>query len=500
MQKLKIGLWMMLRNLMSEKSYREMQAAKLKRQVMKRREVKDFDDPVSWIQNNFYIPETNAPMELYPSQIEPLREALSLNDEGYFNYSTICWSAIKKSAKSSIASAVGMWFAFQNPWSQVRIVANSLKQAYSRSYYYCTRAIQLNPHWRESVKVTRNTITLPNGSTITAVPLNPDTEAGGGDDLVMYTEIWAWKHDAALRMWTETTLSPLMYGKSLRWAEGYAGYTGSSPVLEGLYDRGIKNGKLINDEYEMYQNARLFALWQTKPHLPWQTKEYYEHEANDLAESEFNRVHRNQWASAIDTFVPAEWWAACKVEKLPELGKNEAVVIALDAGVSGDNFSIVGVSRHGADGVAVRYSRRWIPPKGSKILFSNPDNPNDRETPEGEIRYLCDNYNVIMVAYDPYQLEDMAARLGRIQGIAWFYAFNQGAARLTSDSNLRTLIKERRVFHNGDVDLAEHVSNAGAKIDNEDHKIRIVKRSSRLKVDLTVSLSMAANEILRLNV
>ena len=490
----------MLRDLMSDDAYRQLQAEKLKRQALKRRDVKDFDDPVDWIQRNFYIPETNSPMELYPSQIEPLREALSLNEDGHFNYSTICWSAIKKSAKSSIASAVGMWFAFQNPWSQVRIVANSLKQAYSRSYYYCTRAIQLNSRWRDTVKVTRNTISLPNGSTITAVPLNPDTEAGGGDDLVMYTEIWAWKHAAALRMWTETTLSPLMYGKSLRWAEGYAGYIGASPVLEQLYNRGVKNGECINEQYELYRANRLFALWQTKPHLPWQTPEYYQHEAQDLTESEFNRVHRNQWASAIDTFVPAEWWSACRDDKMPELKKDEALVLALDAGVSGDNFSIVAVSRIGENHVGVRYSRRWIPPKGGKILFSNPDNPSDRETPEGEIRYLCENYNVIMVAYDPYQLEDMAARLGRIQGIAWFFAFNQGAARLTADSNLRTLIKERRIHHRGDTDLSEHVGNAGAKIDNEDHKIRIVKRSNQLKVDLTVALSMACDRILYLNI
>ena len=202
-----------IRNLPPEErraAYREHRRQK----EMERRPISEFSDPVDWIQENFYIPEINAPMKLYPSQIEPLREALKINpNTGLFEYSTICWSAIKKSAKSSIAGAVGMWFAFQNPWSQVRIVANSLKQAYSRSYYYCTRAIALNPKWRNTVEVTRNTIRLPNGSTITAVPLNPDTEAGGGDDFVMYTEIWAWKHDAALRMWSETTLTPLLYGK-----------------------------------------------------------------------------------------------------------------------------------------------------------------------------------------------------------------------------------------------------------------------------------------------
>jgi len=477
----------------------EYQAEKLEKKLALRRNVADFADPVEWIQENFYIPEINAPMKLYPSQIEPLKEALKIDtNTGLFDYSTICWSSIKKSAKSSIAASVGMWFAFQNPWSQVRIVANSLKQAYSRSYYYCTRAIALNPKWRNTIKVTGNTIKLPNGSTITAVPLNPDTEAGGGDDFVMYTEIWAWRHEAALRMWSETTLTPLLYGKSLRWAEGYCGYLGASPVLEDLYQHGVKEGRLINEKYEMYRNeaGRLFCLWQTKPHLPWQTKEYYEQEAATLTPNEFNRLHRNQWGTSVDTFVPPEWWHSCKAN-MPELKPKETIVLAMDAGVSDDSFALTGVRKWGADGVDVAYSRRWLPPQGGKISFTNPDNPGDRDTPEGEIRYLCDNYNVVMVAYDPYQLEDMANRLGR-EGVAWFFAFTQGSQRLTADSNLRTLIREKRLRHKGDPDLTEHVLNAGAKTDSEDSRIRIVKRAQHLKTDLAVALSMCADRILYL--
>jgi phage terminase large subunit-like protein len=145
------------------------------------------------------------------------------------------------------------------------------------------------------------------------------------------------------------------------------------------------------------------------------------------------------------------------------------------------------------------YSRRWLPPEGGKISFTNPDNPNDRETPEGEIRYLCGQYNVVMVAYDPYQLEDMANRLGR-EGVAWFFAFSQGSMRLTADSGLRTLIREKRLRHGGDAALTEHVNNAGAKTDSEDSKIRIVKRAQHLKVDLCVALSMSADRANYLNI
>jgi len=503
----------MLRDLMPEKSYREMQVDMIKRRIRDESRKKELSDCVVWIEKNFYIPELKGTIKLLPYQKAVLRESQRKDENGKFIYSVVVWSDIKKSAKSTIAAALALYIAHLRDWCSVKIIANDLKQADSRVAFYLRRAIELNPRMTD-IKQVRYKTTIPGvSSTIEAIPIDPAGEAGGNDDLLIFSEMWAAKHKAIQQMWTEMTISPTKYGYSQRWIETYAGYTGESPILERLYRQGIGEGKQLDLSYtdkddkhhdlkdlEVYANGSLLCFWNNRPRCPWQSPEYYASEATVLTDEEFNRIHRNQWASSVDTFVPPEWWAACEDVNLEPMKDNEPMVVALDAGVSGDNFSIVGVSKYGEDKAAVRYSRRWIPPKGGKILFSNPDNPEDRDTPEGEVRYLCNKYNVIMVAYDPYQLEDMAARLGRIQGIAWFYAFNQGAARLTADSNLRTLIKERRIVYNGHVDLAEHVGNAGAKIDNEDHKIRIVKRSNQLKVDMCVSLSMSCDRILYLNI
>jgi phage terminase large subunit-like protein len=61
------------------------------------------------------------------------------------------------------------------------------------------------------------------------------------------------------------------------------------------------------------------------------------------------------------------------------------------------------------------------------------------------------------------------------------------------------MIQERRIVHGGEPDLREHIGNANAEIDPEERKIRIVKRSELLKIDLAVAMSMANNEIMRLN-
>jgi len=455
-------------------------------------------DPVAWIRANFYIPETNAPIALYPSQAAPLAEALRTDADGNFVYSTVLWSAIKKSAKSSIAAAVGMWFAWRKPFSSIKVLGNDLKQAESRTYEYMRRAVLLRPDWRDSIRVNNYKMYLPNNSVIEAIPVDPTGEAGGNDDLVLYTELWGWKSQKHQQMWTESTLSPTKYGKSMRWCESYAGYSGESPILEQLYEAAVKGGRVLDAEQEMYADepARLFALWNTKPNLPWQTPQYYAQEAASLTPTEFARVHRNEWGTSTAPFVPIEWWDGCKGE-LPPVGPYQSMVVAMDAATTNDCFGIVAVTRTGEQ-VEVRHARKWTPPSGGRLDFSNPADPDDFNTPEGYIRWLARTYNVVEVCYDPYQLHDLASRLRR-EGVAHFREFAQGQPRLVADKQLYDLLGERRILHDGThADLREHVQNANRKDDGD--KLRIIKRAEAMKIDLCVALSMASSEAKRLNI
>lgn len=457
------------------------------------------DDPCAWIEREFYIPELNAPMQLHASQRIPLEEALRRDADDNFVYSTVLWGAIKKSAKSSIAAAVGMWFAWRRPGASIKVLGNDLDQAQSRVFEYMRRAVLLNPQWRSSISLTQTKITLPNGSVIKAVPVDPAGEAGGGDDLLLYTELWGWKSKKHQQMWSESTLSPLLYGKSLRWCESYAGYDNDSPVLEQLYDTSVKQGIVLNADLEMYAqpSARLFALWNTKPLLPWQTDEYYAQERASLTPSEFDRLHRNQWGSSTSAFVPIEWWEQCKVDVMPPLRGSEnpgkpmqPMIIALDAAVSNDCFGIVAITRTGGR-IEVRNVRKWQPHNGERLPYTDPfGDKYNTEYPEGYLRWLIKIYHVSAVTYDIYQLHDFCTRLSN-ERIAHFEPFNQGADRLIADKQLYDLIKDGQIIHDGNDDLHEHMRNADRTDDDAD-KLRIVKRASGKKIDLVVCLSMGA--------
>lgn len=461
--------------------------------------IKPVPDPVDWIESHFWVPEIKGPIVLEPYQKACLREALSRDWDGRFKYSTVIWSDIKKSIKSTLAAAVALWRAVNLDWGQIVIVANDLKQADSRVGYYLRRAVELNPELREQCRVIRYLVELANHTKIESVPIDPSGEAGGNADMVVFSELWGSHLEAQQRMWTEMTTPPNKFGLSQRWVETYAGYTGESVLLERLYEAGVKHGaqfewaNQFDPPLEAFHNdaGRVFCLWNTTPRMPWQTKEYYAQEETVLLPNEFARIHRNQWVSSIDSFVRAEWWDACKGD-VPPMVKNELLVVAADASISGDCFGVLAVSR--VNGITIpRFVFKYTPPHGGVIEYTPPlgGDPHDLNYPAGAIRWLCDNFNVIQVAYDQYQLHSLMGQLKQ-DTIAYFRVFPQVMDRLVADKMLQDAIKAREILHDGNPDLREHVINANAKIEGE--KIRIVKKSDLRKVDLCVCLSMAHNQ------
>jgi len=478
-------------------------------------------DPVKWIEKEFYIPETrNDPklhgrIQLMGYQKDVISEIFRKDEYGNFRYSIIVWSDIKKSAKSTIAAAINVYRAYFTEYGEFYVVANDLKQADSRVAHYIRRAIQLNPKLRDKFKISGYKISSPTGSFIEAIPIDPSGEAGGNADQVTWSELWGSNETAKQNMWTEQTIPPAKHGKAFRWIESYAGFSEESDLLYGLYDLGVKQGRLLWPDklypvieseptpLELYVNdaAGMLCLWNTQPRCPWQTKKYYISEEQILPPNQFQRIHRNQWVTSSETFVPAEWIYACRRTQAEWPVINNArhpMIIAMDAATSNDNFGLYMGCRHPTipNEILTIYAKKWVPEKHSgKIDFiGTPENPG----PELVLRRLIKEYNVIQVAYDPYQLHSTAQRF-KEEGLAWFRAFNQGTDRLVADSGLRDLIRDRRFWHRGEVDLIEHFLNANAKLDDQDSKIRIVKRADRLKIDLTVAASMCAYELLRLN-
>jgi phage terminase large subunit len=223
--------------------------------------------------------------------------------------------------------------------------------------------------------------------------------------------------------------------------------------------------------------------------------EYVEARRSSLNESEARVVLNAEWEDEQDSEAFLEsmiLWDACRVE-LPPLRRNEPMVLAMDAGISSDTFSIVGVTgMPGQRGkLAVRYVQQWIPQNGIKLDF---------DPIEEQIELICKQFAVTKLVYDPYQLHQMGTRL-MTKGIVFTEAFNQGPRREQADKGLLDLILARRLLHDGNEALRQAVANADRRITGDsvqEKKLRIVKRSQSLKIDPLVAAGMACDEALKL--
>ena len=494
-------------------------------------------DIVLWAQNNFYAEATvDRPVgiiNLMPHQKAVLRYAFQQRDNR-FQFQTILYSTTKKGGKTAIGGLVGRWAA--ECWGNngdIYFVGNDANQAKEKGFAALRTSIELHPDYHRgkqelpgkwSIRDTRARYT-PNGSRVHAVALDYKGEAGSNPVVSVWTELWGFTDKAAKRFWAEMAPAPTR-PNSLRFIETYAGFVGESELLEGLYENVVEKGRqlrvqdlmdAVGKNYEhgcfveapnpdslipCYVNeaAGIFAYWdsgEVARRMPWQQgahgANYYRSEAAIQTDSQYRRLHLNEWVSAESEFIPIELWDAC-LNPLPLVpGEKTPIVVSLDAAVTGDCFGLAVVSRdpdNPVENIAVRLTKKWTPPEGGKL---------DYEQPGAVLRWLAENFNIVQVCYDPFQLEYFVKKYREELGL-WFEDFNQGQRRLMSDKQLYDLIVHKRLRHDGDPDLRQHIQNCNAKTQkDEDGKLRLVKKSESRKIDLAVALSMASAECLRLN-
>lgn len=483
-------------------------------------EALEYHRPSYWIGRHFYIPDTEQIIQLLAHQAGILDFAFRRDKNGRLPFDTIMFSTIKKSGKSTITGAAGRWAAETwGKFGEVLYVGNDKEQAKGRGFAYHKQSIELTSGYDRKKELlpdqwkvqTEQMMHIPSGTIAKAVATDYKGEAGVNPIMTIWEELWGFIHKDALRFWAEVAPSPTR-PDSVRFVATYAGYEGESELLWNLYQTGVKQARQLTSSdipgfpdgpIPCYVNeaARMFAYWDTglaARRMPWQQGErgaaYYASEAATQTEQQFQRLHLNEWVSGESEFVPIQWWDACNEGPLPLPERDQTpLVVALDAAVTGDCFGLLAVTRHPKrpeDAVRVRMMQKWTPAKGSAIDFREP---------EAALRYLCSNYNVVEICYDPYQLHDLCTRLLQ-EGLGNFREFNQASDRLEADSMLYQLIAHRRIAHGGEPDLREHLQNCNAKLSkDEDSRLRIIKKADNRKIDLAVCLSMASYECLRLN-
>jgi len=272
----------------------------------------------------------------------------------------------------------------------------------------------------------------------------------------------------------------------------------TTPAKHWLFD--YFGPLLPDDKLASFKARSLDVILKTADNLENLDPGFIEDRRSVLTESEARVLLEAEWEDIedADRFLPSmTLWDILRVN-LPALTKKEPMVVALDAGISSDQFGMIGTTRHPErhDECAIRFVMKWEAKNGRDIDF---DGTEDDPGPLRVLKTLRESYNIIMVTYDPYEMRYAASRIAK-EAPLWLKEFSQQGKREEADKHLYDLIVQKRIWHDGDADLREHISNADRKLVAEEKKMRIVKRIASQKIDLAVALSMSAYQTMRLNI
>jgi phage terminase large subunit-like protein len=492
-------------------------------------------DPVAW--NQYYLknPETGEPFVLYEEQKQFLREAFTPDPATLkLKYDEVIFSAPKKRGKTSTCAMVLLYViaALGDERAEGYVASNSREQSADRVFADCAAIVKASPVLSAVTNVRNDAIEfLDKNAFIKTVTTEASSAAGGRPTIVAFDELWGFKGLPAHRLWDELVTTPTTR-ISVRFTVTYAGFTGESDLLEGLYrqifqeDGELQEGvtRLAKD---LYSKGRMLVYWSHDVRPPWITDEWIETQRRSYSPAQFSRIMENRWVSSESTFIEGTSYDHCVDKTLAPLGRAPHLHVwtAVDASVKKDSTAIVTVA---LDAEEVSESKTLLDEiRSAKYPHANPliemmaalpwkeDFDDTRPPPtladlrvkvvdhkiivphgsiidfakiENYIIGLTRRFHVELVAYDPYQMVALAQGLSRF-GVP-MYELTQTVAHATSFTEiLRDLIMQMRLRVYPSEELRNHVLNAAAK--EGERGSRLIKRSKSARIDAAIALAMA---------
>lgn len=487
-----------------------------------------------WIERNVYDPTSviqvgknwdftsGRLLVLHDVQRRILKHLFTLNDKGRFPYETIIYSTIKKEGKTTLAGAVGAWFAACiEPPNLVLTLANDQEQSAGRIFGAITPTLNGLGISVPTAVSSKPEVRLPNGTVVQAIANNYAGAAGANYGLTLWSELWAYTTERSRRLYEELIPVPTK-NISIRWVETYVGFEDESELLLHEFLRiftdtsesGLQpNARPVPELIDIQSDGKptcyhipeegLFYYHNHTPRMPWNVGEkgedYRAKQKAALRPAQYTRLHENRWQSAEGNFIDPEWYDSACVLDGPI---NEPMVFAADGAMRNDTISLVGVQKYTrvlwgetVERYRLGYVKIWLPEnigsKTDKKLGTKKGDIDIFATVGQEIIRL---HKKGLIAgplwYDPFQLHQLAIEL-RKKKIACV-EFSQQTERLKSDTFLtETLRKGELDLFQHDV-LEQHIKNAKVK-EHENQLVRIVKGTigKGNKVDGAVALSMA---------
>lgn len=364
------------------------------------------------------------------------------------------------------------------------------------------RMVELDPQLSEIIRCYRDVLEVPGaGSIYKALSSEAYTKEGLNPTTVIYDELHAAPDDELYDVMLNAfgaRRDPLMI--AITTAGVKSDKTGGDSICYRLYQYGLQLCKkeLIDDTF-------FFAWWgapeDADPSSPaaWEISNpgyndlldpddfvsvYAQHLAKGTV-NDFKTKRMNQWVSQVKAWMPEGAWNGCSRSfefKAPPKG----VVLGFDGSNTGDSTALVACTVEPDPKVIVLGI--WEKPLDKNVEWRVP-----REDVKEAIRAACRKYDVREVAADEFiwvgELEELLD-----EGIP-VVSFPQTMTRMgpATQRFYELVVTSKRLSHDGNPQLARHVSNAQLKIDPRGARLVKDGRGSPRRIDLAVAAVMAVD-------
>lgn len=388
--------------------------------------------------------------------------------------------------KSGLAAVFGLYalLADDVEGAQVLLVASDERQA-RIVFNAARRMIELDPRLAEQVQVFTDRLYVPRtDSVMMPLPAEPAALQGWDPTCVIVDEL----HVVTEAVWDAMALASGKRPESLTLAI-------STPAdqLDSVMWRLVEYGRDNPDDksFRLIEHAAPTGC-ELDDETAWKIAnpalgDFLHLDAvratlKTTREEPFRRYRLGQWVGAANSWLPWGAWEtrADPVRGVPEPGTT--VCLAFDGSASGDSTALVGCTLDGHLFVV----RLWEAPEG------DPRWRVPRHEVTAMVAAAFERWDVRELAADPWgwrtELEEWSkAHGGRV--VEWNTAHAGRMAPATD--RLYAAVQSGTVTHDGDEDMARHVSQCVAKSTAMGDLIHKDKRGSSRKIDAAVAAIVA---------